>query len=208
MPRRVTALCLPVALAACGRLNDGDYAGDPRYVLDLTVEGLADRTAGAPLYATLAWIPTNRLPPRGAAGADIDPIEFPAHYPLRVFASPPEDARSDESDDSGARGITATANILVFEDVVRDGAYSGESDDASRVDLAVGITDWIVVHAAGVNDALRARMRADQYPFANPEALTDGFHLARPIEIDGAPGHELIPDQSVVIRRPPVDEPL
>jgi hypothetical protein len=208
VPRRVTTLCVSVALAACGRLDDSDFVGDPRYVLDLTVERLADRTAGAPLYATLAWAPTNRLPPRGAAGADIDPIEFPAHYPLRVFALPPADALSDESDDTGARGVTATANVVVFEDVVRDGAYSGELDDADRVDVAVGTTDWIVVHADGVNDALRVRMRADRYPFANPEALTDGFHLARPIEIDGALVHELIPDQSVVIRPPPVDEPL
>ena len=209
MTRRVTALWIPLlALAGCGRLNDADYVGDPRYRLDLTVESLAKRTAGAPLYATLAWVRNDRLPPEGAAAADIDPIVFPAHYPLRVFALPPDSAISDEADDSGARGTTASANIVVFEDVVANGAYSGEADDANLVDVVVGMTDRRVFHADGVNDALRARMRADQYPFANPEALTDGFHLARPVDQDGAMLYELIADEPVVIGPAPVDEPL
>jgi hypothetical protein len=208
--RRVTALCLPslalLALAGCGRLNDADYVGDPRYRLDLTVESLAMRTAGAPLYATLAWVRKDRLPPEGAAAADIDPIVFPAHYPLRVFALPPEYAINDEADDSGARGTTARASIVVFEDVLEDGVYSG-ADEGGLADVPVGETDWCVFFADGVNDALRARMRAEQYPFANPEALTDGFHLARPADPDGAPLYELIPDESVVIRAVPVDDP-
>ena len=97
---------------------------------------------------------------------------------------------------------------MVFEDVVEDGVYSGETVD-DLIDVPVGMTDWRVFHADGVNDALRARMLADQYPFANPDALTDGFHLARPVEQpDGAELYELIPDESVVIRPVPVDEPL
>jgi hypothetical protein len=197
-----------LALAACGRLNDEAYVGDPRYVVDLTVEGLAPRTAGAPLYATLAWIRGNRLPPNGVPGSDIDPIEFPAHYPLRVFGLPPRDAVDDHAgDDTGARGAVAGAAIEVFEDVVEDGEYSGEADDTGLTDVTVGESGWRVYHADGVNDLLRERMRADRYPFVNPEALTDGFHLARPVEQpDAPPLFELVPDQTVVIRPVPVDE--
>lgn len=168
-----------LGFAACGELNRADYVGDPLLVITGQIESLAPRTSDGASYVTVGWGPyTFGGPVTVAQLADVDPIEYPAPFTLRLYLAPPDDAVIDFSkDDPSLVGVVGLGEIFVFEDV--DGDQQFTPDYREGVDVRRGSSETQVVYARAVSEPARERIRVDLWPVGNPDALTDGYHLAR-----------------------------
>jgi hypothetical protein len=202
-PLRFASLVVPlVSGAACGELNDIDYRGEPIFRVEGSIDGLAPRTLGGPLYATVDWLPLSyRLPGEAAPAAAVDPVEFPAPFTAPVFTPPAEDLRLEvrEGEDGPVIAELALARLIVFEDSDDDAQFSVDFDPV------VGHTATRLVYARGTGPALNAALGAsDLTLIANPDALVDGFQLGTL----GTDGVTTIGDVEVVIDEPPPELPF
>jgi hypothetical protein len=166
-----------LGISACGSLHDADYQGDPQYRVDGSINDLSPTVSGQTSYVTLLWGPFLFGTASPAGVADVDPVQFPAPFALTVYDVPGGDnAIFVRPEDESA--WYAIGDILVFEDVDGDVQFTPEYNgglDRSRGDSAIE-----VVFAHGIDDDVRAYIRGEPFPaFANPEALVDGFQLAR-----------------------------
>jgi hypothetical protein len=187
-----------VGVSACGHLNDADYEGDPQFRVDGRIVDLAPPIQNAASYVTVMWGPFLFGPGTPGGVADVDPIDFPAPFALTLYDVPDGDNAILIDAENPASAWYATGDILVFEDVDETQTFTPEFSggrDRSRGDSATEI-----VYAHGIDDDVRAFIRRDPFPlFANPEALVDGFQLAR---YDADAGWTILPTAAEVTIEP------
>jgi hypothetical protein len=167
-----------VGVSACGHLNDADYEGEPQFRVDGRIVDLAPPIQDAASYVTVMWGPF--LFGAGTPGgvADVDPIDFPAPFALTVYDVPGGDNAILIDPDDPASAWYAIGDILVFEDI--DGNQQFTPEFSGGLDRSRGDTATEIVYAHAIDDDARAFLQREPFPaFANPEALVDGFQLAR-----------------------------
>ncbi len=170
---------LALLLLACGDdLVDGDYAGEPRIVLNGQIQELNDGDPSLDRYLTIVWekasgdgdISTPQLAP--IAGAN-----FPAGFTLALFDPPQRSALNDYGD-----ALLGLGYIAVFNDSDQDGtiSMSGSLDSDTAPDLVEGLaTSNILLYAPVVSPELQDRLRGGL--LLNPEALEPGFNLTQAV---------------------------
>jgi hypothetical protein len=173
-----------VALAACGTLDDGDYAGDARFDVMVTVDGAdaPDHENAVTRIAVSWWRPDlGEVDTRDSWQLADIVADDPWRYRLRLYEPPAPAALADLSAlVPGATGRIAVGRIFVFDDLDDDGVYDSEkSDTVIPEQLRAGVPDRAILYTEGLNAVVVDRMRTDPtLTISNPDAL-HGYDLAR-----------------------------
>lgn len=201
-----------LGLFACGDpLARGDYAGEPRVIVDGNIRSLG--TSGGQLANTrtragVAWIFDHGCGDEVAVQtALVTGTAFPSTFSLALYDPPSrrhlipipasasvsvspssQSSSSDCQPVTNAEGYVGIAHIVVFDDVDADDAFSGELDGAAPVgpnaDRVRGLApDHLLVYAQNVA-ALRTAIQnrpIEARSILNPEDLRDGYNLVRTV---------------------------
>ncbi len=198
---------LIVGAAACEAMNDGSYEGEPRFVLNGTIQGLADGAIEGDIYLAVDWVNiVRRDDPDISQNVSISDTSFPSSFSITFYDEPPEVALNDFAFTTlQADGLIGTGTIFVFEDLDADGEielrYNEERQAYEADDRILGWSDgYVMLFAKEVSDELIAEIEALDYLIVNPTELKPGYNLARAVCEPGLDRLEIIPPEQIAIR--------
>lgn len=189
-----------ITLTGCGQeLNDGGYQGEPRHVLQGSIDGLLASEGEGESYVTLVWLNFAKSGDTySSQNAAVSDSEFPADFTLALYDTPPQDALNEfESLDGSV--FVGTSLITVFQDGDGDGQLT-LTDDPSP-DVPLGMAPGHVMVYVPVVDQHVIDFLSDEASFiVNPEALRPGYNLARTVCATSEEVFdklEIVPDEDV-----------
>lgn len=171
---------ITLTLPACGQdLNDGGYEGEPRHVLEGSIEGLAASENEGETYVSVVWVDFARQGDTYASQtAAVSDAEFPAEFTLALYDAPPEESFNEWELPDGKISI-GTGYIMVFQDGDGDGQLTF-SEEPDAPDTVLGMAPGhVMIYVPVVDQNLIDSLMSEGSFIINPEALQPGFNLAR-----------------------------
>jgi hypothetical protein len=171
---------ITLTLPACGQeLNDGDYEGEPRHVLEGSIEGLAASDKEGETYVSVVWLDFvtegDSFTSQTAAVSD---TKFPAEFTLALYDAPPKDSLNEFELPDGKIAI-GTGYIMVFQDGDGDGQLT-LSEESDAPDTMLGMAPGhVMLYVPVVDQNVIDTLSFEGSFIINPEALQPGFNLAR-----------------------------
>ncbi len=194
---------------ACGdELTDGSYPGESRFHMEGSMSGDTANAALISPHVALLWLPLFEADPsadRLSHLGEIAPVSaaaFPSNFDFDLFDLPPEEAMGLVE---GPNGFFRMGMAIVFGLDDTDGNQDFISTDTGveSPDLMFGISpSHTVVYVDPIpvttSDGSHLPLDGLNQFFANPQALTPGFHIAYLDDPCSFPAYQVVDSSTLV----------